>query len=128
MTSKQKTFNKPIVVAMIGLVGSGKSSVARELAKRIDATIISGDNIRVKLRKNGERYKKSRTSAENETIKIVKHGGNVILDSDFVDDKKRASIREKTHKDGARLVFIRIHCDLDVMVGRIITATYHNRA
>ncbi|MBI4088574.1 AAA family ATPase [Candidatus Kaiserbacteria bacterium] len=126
MIHKRKT-KKPVIVALIGLVGSGRSSVARELAKRIGATVVEGDAIRVELRKQGERYERARAIAENVAIEVVKQGGNVILDSDFVDEKKRASVREKARKAGVRLVFIRTHCDLDVMVGRVLTATYHNR-
>ncbi|MDO8555255.1 MAG: hypothetical protein Q7R75_01685, partial [bacterium] len=69
----------------------------------------------------------ARAIAENAAIEVVKQGGNVILDSDFVDEKKRASVREKARKAGFRLVFVRTHCDLDVVVGRVLTATYHNR-
>ena len=124
---KKRKTDKPVIVAVIGLVGSGKSSVAHELAKHIGATVIEGDDIRIELRKQSERYEKSRAIAENATIEVVKQGGNVILDSDFVDEKKRASVREKARKAGVRLVFVRTHCDLDVMVGRVLTATYHNR-
>jgi len=122
---KCKTDN-PIIVAVIGLVGSGKSSVAHELAKHIGATVIKGDDIRIELRKQSEQYEKSRVIAENATLEVVKQGGNVILDSDFVDEKKRASVREKARKAGVHLVFVRTHCDLDVMVSRVLTATYHN--
>jgi predicted kinase len=124
---KKRKTKKPVVVGVIGLVGSGKSSVAHELAKHIGATVIEGDDIRVELRKLGERYKKSRAIAENAAIEVVKQGGNAILDSDFVDEKKRASVREKARKAGVRLVFVRTYCDLDVMVGRTLAATYHNR-
>ena len=124
---KKRKTDKPVVVAVIGLVGSGKSSVAQELAKHIGATVIGGDDIRIELRKQSERYEKSRAIAENVATEVVKQGGNVILDSDFVDEKKRASLREKARKAGMRLVFVRTHCDLDVMVGRVLTATYHNR-
>jgi len=123
---KRKT-DKPVIVAVIGLVGSGKSSVAQKLARHIGATVIEGDDIRIELRKQGERYERARALAENAVIEVVKQGGNVVLDSDFVDKKKRASVREKARKAGVRLVFIRTHCDLDVMVGRVLTATYHNR-
>jgi len=44
----------PVIVAIIGLVGSGKSSVAQELAKHIGATVIEGDDIRIELRKQME--------------------------------------------------------------------------
>ena len=123
---KKRKTEKPVIVAVIGLVGSGKSSVAHELAKHIGATVIEGDDIRIELRKQSERYEKSRAIAENAALEVVKQGGNVILDSDFVDEKKRASVREMARKAGMRLVFIRIHCDLDVMVGRALTTTYHN--
>ena len=124
---KKRKTDKPVIVAVIGLVGSGKSSVTHELAKHIGATVIGGDDIRIELRKQSERYEKSRAIAENVALEVVKQGGNVILDSDFVDEKKRASVREKARKAGVRLVFVRTHCDLDVMVGRVLTATYHNR-
>ena len=124
---KKRKTDRPLVVAVIGLVGSGKSSVAQELAKYIGANVIGGDDIRIELRKQNERYEHSRAIAENAAIEIVKQGGNIIFDSDFVDEKKRASVREKARKAGVRLVFVRTHCDLDVMVGRVLTATYHNR-
>ena len=49
-------FKQPKVVAIVGLVGSGKSSVARYLAKLIGAKIISANVIRVALRKKGKGY------------------------------------------------------------------------
>lgn len=121
--TKRKT-GKPIIVALLGLVGSGKSSVSRELAKYIGANVIEGDDIRIELRKMRERFERARAIAENIAFKVIQQGGNVILDSDFVDAKKRASIREKARLAGVRLVFIRTYCDLDVAVGRILTAGY----
>jgi len=120
---KRKT-DESIIIAMIGLAGSGKSSVAQELGKLTGATVIEGDAIRIELRKQGERYERARALAENITIKVVEQGGNVILDSDFIDPKKRASLREKARKAGIRLVFICTYADFDVMVGRAFTADY----
>ncbi len=124
---KARKTNKPVIVAFLGLVGSGKSSVSRELAKHIGATVIEGDDIRIELRKLGERFERTRAIAENVALHVVRSGGNAILDSDFVDVKKRASIREKARKEGVRLVFIRTYCDLDVVVGRILTTGYGNK-
>jgi predicted kinase len=115
---------KPIVVAMVGLVGSGKSSVAQKLAKLLPATVIEGDAIRVQLRKQGERYEGARKIAENAVLKIIERGGNVILDSDHIDQKKRAALREKVRQKGVRPIFIRVYADYDVMVGRVINAEY----
>ena len=112
---------------MIGLVGSGKSSVATELGKHIGATVVSGDEIRIELRKQGERYERARAIVENVVMRLVTEGKNIILDSDFIDAKKRASLREKARKAGVRLVFVCTYVDdLDVQIGRIVTADYHN--
>jgi len=123
--AKRKT-EKPVIVAFIGLIGSGKSSVAKELASQIGATVIEGDDIRIELRKQDERYERARAIAENVAIEVVKQGGNVILDSDFIDRNKRASLREKARNAGIRLVFVCTYCDIDVTAGRIISAQYRN--
>lgn len=122
---KRKTA-KPVIVALLGLVGSGKSTVARELAKHIGANSIEGDDIRIELRKFDERFERTRAIAENVAFEVIRQGGNAILDSDFVDARKRASIREKARLAGVRLVFIRTYCDIDVAIGRILTASYRN--
>mgnify|MGYP001576197111 CR=1 FL=1 len=119
-----EVFNKPIIVAMIGLVGSGKTSVAKDLGAAIAATVIEGDKIRVELRKQKAPYEKTRAIAEDVAIEITKRGGNVVIDSDFIDTNKRASLREKVRKAGVRLAFVCTYCDLDVANGRIMEADY----
>lgn len=126
---------KPVIVAMIGLVGSGKSSVAKEIAGLIRANIVNGDEIRVLLRKEGEKYEGTRKIAENAALEIIKRGGNVIMDSDHVDAKKRASLRAKAKQAKVKLVFIRTYSEdggqpgisgftLDTMIGRNMTGAY----
>lgn len=119
---KRSKTKKPVIVAFIGLVGSGKSSIAYELARHIGATVIEGDDIRIELRKLNERYERTRAIAENIALEVVRQGGNAVLDSDFIDRNKRASIRRKAKKAGIRLIFIRTHCDTDIAIGRIIEA------
>mgnify|MGYP001615256538 FL=1 len=117
---KRKTI-QPLVVALVGLVGSGKSSVAQKLAPLIGATVIGGDRIRVELRKRGEPYKHQvRAITEASARFVIKNGGSVIIDSDHADSNKRENIQEKVDEVGARLVFIRVHSDIDLAIGRII--------
>lgn len=122
---KRKT-KKSLIIGIVGLIGSGKSTIAKEMASLIGATVVSGDDIRVCLRKEKEKYDNARLIVENVTIEIINKGGNVVIDSDFIDRKKRVSLKEKAKKIGAKVVFIRTCADLDVMIGRIMDADYKN--
>lgn len=128
LRAKMRRTKKPVALAMVGLVGSGKSAVAQYLADLIGATVVSGDDIRIALRKQGLSYDKARLIGENVAASIISQGRNVILDSDFVDKNKRASIKQalKTSKpelpgvaQARKLFFVRTICDLDVMSQRI---------
>lgn len=126
---KSRLDPPPVVVALIGLVGSGKSYVAKHLAEVLGATIVSGDDIRVELRKQGAPYEKAYPIAENAMIDIISRGGNVIMDSDFIDWRKRASLMTKARELSERgmgidLYYVRVYCDPDVVVGRIISSAY----
>ncbi|MEK7070029.1 MAG: AAA family ATPase, partial [Patescibacteria group bacterium] len=117
---------KPLIVGIVGLIGSGKSTIAKELASLIGATVVSGDDIRICLRKEKEKYDNTRLIAENIAEAKIGMGGNVIIDSDFIDQKKRVSLKEKAKKVGAKVIFIRTYADLDVVIGRIMDADYEN--
>ena len=125
-TVKRKT-NQPIVIVMIGLVGSGKSFVAQALAPHIGAVVIEGDVIRTQLRKQQERYEGMRKISENAMLTILRKGGNVIIDSDHIDTAKRASVRAKLRGTDARLLFIRTIADYDMAAGHALSAHYSNR-
>src|SRR3989344_2558150 len=125
---RKRNTDKPVVVAMVGLVGSGKSAVAQYLAELIGATVVCGDDIRIELRKNELGYDKARLIGENIAASIIGQGRNVVLDSDFVDRNKRESIRQIVKKSKpafrgiipvGQLVFVRTICDINVMFQRI---------
>lgn len=122
----RKKTKKPVIVGLIGLIGSGKTTIAKELTILIGATVVSGDGIRVCLRKEKEKYDNARLIVENVAIEVINKGGNVIVDSDFIDQKKRVSLKEKAKKFGAKVVFIRTYADLDVMIGRTVDFDYKN--
>jgi predicted kinase len=110
------------VVCMIGLVGSGKSTVARMIAKRLNAVLINGDAIRVVLRHQEMDYSLARLIAEDLVCEIVGLGYNVVLDSDFIDSRKRASMRALVSTIGADICFVRVHVDPNKAYSRIDAA------
>ncbi len=125
VAGRQK-IKKSLIIAMVGLVGSGKHTIARELAKDIGAEVIDGDEIRIALRKMGKGYEKVRQVIETIAGEIIKRGRNVIFTSDFVDVQKRSAFEKKVKQFGARVAYVRTFCDQDVLIGRIISARYKN--
>lgn len=121
-----KSSNKPFIVALIGLVGSGKTFTATIMAREMNAVHINYDRIRIHLRKVGERYEGARKVAESLTDHFTDQGISVVLDSDHGDQLKRAIIRSLSKELNAPLYFVRTHSNFDVAIGRIIDADYQN--
>ncbi len=121
--AKRKT-KKPIIIAMVGLVGSGKNFIAREFAAAIGASIIANDVIRVELRKQNQNYNHVQKIAEDMATEIISHSGNVVFDSDYINQKKCIRLRKKAKSLGVQLLFIRTHCDMDISLGRILSSKY----
>jgi len=117
----------PIIIAMVGLTGSGKTRVAHELARRFSATIISGDEVRVELRHAGESFEKARQICETLAVEAVNRGASVILDSDHILSERRKELRKTARLAGAKLFFVRTYCGRDVLFGRTTYYYFLNR-
>jgi predicted kinase len=124
--AKRKT-KKPLIVAMVGLVASGKSSVAKELAPKLHATAVSTDNIRRELRKHHARYTHVPAMEKQIVRHLLQQGSNVIIDADFVSKDRYTRFKKSASKRGIRLEFIQVTCDIDIAIGRVIAAAYNHR-
>lgn len=117
--------DNPVIIGMVGAVGSGKSTVAQSLARRIGGIVVSGDDIRLELKKYGAGYDRTWAIAETLAIATINRGASVIIDSDFVDERKRISLKEKMEINGysvlrgVGLYFIRTKCEITVMIQRM---------
>ncbi len=107
-------------MAFVGLVGSGKTTIAKELARYIGGTVVSSDAIRVILRKRKGDYADVRDIAVAAAAEVIQRGGNAILESDHVDAKKRRTLERTAKMVGARVFYVRVCTNLDVMLGRVL--------
>ena len=76
--------------------------------------------IRVELRKQKRDYRESRVIAEDIALKVILVGSSAIIDSDFNDPKKRASLEKRAREAGARVVYVCVYASLDIMIGRTV--------
>lgn len=85
-------MDKPIMIMMIGIAGSGKSTKAKELSKEYDATIYSSDELREILfgDVNDQSHNKQLFRYIHENIKNdLINGESVIYDACNIDRKNR---------------------------------------
>lgn len=91
-------MNRPKLIVMFGLSGSGKSTIAKKIAKEKDCVIVSSDEIREEICDGGI----SDQSKNKEVFKIfhqrikdnLKAGKNIIADATNLTIKSRRSILE----------------------------------
>jgi hypothetical protein len=102
---------------MVGLVGTGKTSVARALASRLGAIVISSDVVRKELAgipPTEHRFEESGTGIYSATFSrrtyenvyataqaMISEGNSVILDATFLQAEGRLRAREIAGETGA---------------------------
>lgn len=119
--------NNPVVVALVGVTGAGLSTIAKTIRKKLGWPIIEKNKIRVALREKGRGFTPETVNkiVAGMVAKILKGGGNVILDSDSVDKTNRKRLEQFARRFRAKVVYLRLVCDRDVMLSRILRARYN---
>ena len=87
-------MSKPIIVMMVGLVGSGKSHHADKIAEEINATVFSSDKLRNEMFGdiNDQDHNAEVFQELHKRIKeCLKSGNNAIYDATNISSKRRCS-------------------------------------
>ncbi|OHA09512.1 MAG: hypothetical protein A3B37_00810 [Candidatus Sungbacteria bacterium RIFCSPLOWO2_01_FULL_59_16] len=127
--SRRRT-KEPVVLAMVGITGAGNSTVARLLAKKLRWSLIEKNKIRVRLREEGPGFTPASTDeiAYAMLTRVMRERGNAILDSDFVEKPKRKRLERFARRFGARVAYLNVVCDRDVMIERMLRAGYNSKS
>lgn len=115
---------KKVVIGLIGLVGSGKTVVAEDLAHALEATVVSGNVVRMALRKQKLGFDHAREIVFALTKETLFRGGSVVIDSDFAGPRKRNDIKKIVKDGGGTVYFVRTVRDFDVIIGGIVASRY----
>lgn len=117
-------MSKLYVIGLIGLAGSGKSTIGRTIAKELGAKIVESNAIRIALREEGKTYADVRGIVSSLTGEFLSKGHSVVVDADHVDASKRARLLVLAKKHGAELHYVRVVCDMDTSIGRMVKENY----
>ena len=125
----------PQIVVVFGLMGTGKTSLAKALAAQTDWPMISSDEIRKNLQgispmtRKWEPFEKGLYSEEisrktyrkmrDEARKWLNQGQSVILDGSYKRQSERLALMDLAKKTGARIRFIECLASLKTIRQRL---------
>jgi hypothetical protein len=134
--------DKPSLVVLYGLMGSGKTSIARHLREGHGWHMLSTDAIRKQISGVGEATRvyvpyneglyspdmNSRTYAEvcERAENLLLGGFDVVIDGAFKRQEERVPVIELARRSGARLVFLRTTCGVDEQHRRLTKRQQHD--
>jgi len=110
-------------IAIMGLPGSGKTFLAKELAKKINAVIISSDTVRIELKQTGKYDIKTKLEIYHAMLKLmdaaITQKQNVILDATFYKENIRHLFKEKAAEHQCPLYFIEMKAAESIIKERV---------
>jgi predicted kinase len=111
------------LVAVCGLPGVGKSTVARQVAERIGAEVLRSDVVRKELF-DDPRYAAEETAAVYDELLAraadrLADGERVVLDATFKTRRRRRAVRELAERVGCRFRVVLVECDESIVERRI---------
>jgi hypothetical protein len=119
------------VVAVGGIVGTGKSTAAHALADAVDGVVISSDRVRKRQAKlaetargHGELYTEERTRRTysgmlERALPVVSSGRIAILDATYARAALRAELLRWAGEHGLRAVLVETVCAAEVALARL---------
>ncbi len=127
--------DRPLVIAMCGVIGSGKSTAAERLAEQLDAVVISSDRLRRQLAALGVIAGASgqadeglysdamRTRVYHAMLEcgdpVLASGRTVVLDATHGLQRDRQQVREWASRRGANTVLVQTLAAGPVTMGRL---------
>jgi len=106
-----------IVICPVGLVGSGKTTVAKVLTERLGLIRVSSDEIRLLLRERGNNFQRVQELGERVLKRFAEQGYSLIIDSDCV--TRYSQVEGMVAKTGFKPIWIHIATPEKIILERL---------
>ena len=119
----------PVLIALSGLPGTGKSYLARRLAERLPVAVLESDLLRRALFRNP-----SHAAAESAYLfqavhrlleELLRDGIAVLLDATNLEEVHRERLHRSAHRAGVRLILVRVKAPPEVVAQRLEGRAQH---
>ncbi|MBQ9035350.1 MAG: AAA family ATPase [Alphaproteobacteria bacterium] len=118
---------------MVGFMGFGKTTLAKQLAEKIPAVRLTHDEFMVKLYRRNMPYDEFHPNYDkvdkvlwNLAEKIIKTGTDVIMDYGFWSHSDRENAYQKAKKITDNVLFHYVYCDMFLAKERILARSAQN--
>lgn len=115
---------RPVVVVMVGLPGSGKSFLARAVAKRTPAVVLDSDKLRgvlfVEPMHTKEEHARLFPALHVLMERLLERGNSIIVDATNLKEANRRPYYQIAEKHGAPVVLVRTWAPGPVIKKRLL--------
>lgn len=121
-TLPQEKAPHVVIVGIIGLIGSGKTTTARLITEKLKgAVLVKSDSARFLLNEAGLDYSLVKDIIYPTAAWLLGQGYSVVFDGDSVDQEKRDEIEHLADKHNAAYHFVRIKADKETSLKHLHT-------
>lgn len=105
--------NKPFIIAIIGLIGSGRSTVAKMFAEKLGgAVLVKSNSARCLLKESDLPWGDNvRQVLKGVVVDLLGRGYGVVFDGNAADEEGRKNISGIAGQTGASIHYVRINID-----------------
>jgi predicted kinase len=116
---------KPVVIALVGLPQTGKSTVAETIAGTLGAIVIANNDWRNYWVRHGEGNSFVNEVELHMLDEVLGEKHNVIMDSDYANPAKRRFLEAVASKHDAEVIYVIVGCSLHIWEKRISRVGHH---
>jgi aminoglycoside phosphotransferase family enzyme/predicted kinase len=135
LSSSRPRLERPRAIVCMGMIASGKSTLAQALATRLGFGVLSADRVRKRLLSvplttpvhdsaysggySPEVTERVYTLLCERAVSILASGRSVILDATFRERRQRTALREQVARLGSQVLFLECRCERDAAMERL---------